>query len=306
MHFNINFETKGVYMKKLGIIYLISVIVFNHLHANNLPFSFPEVEGWDMKKREQVYYPDNLWDLINGAADLYLQYDFVDLHLADYSNESGDRFTLEIYRHKNTFCAYGMYIQERMSDAELLKIGAQGYQYGSILNFFIDDYYIKINGHGESQEMTNVQNKIAQKLAGNINPSATLPKIIGCFPEEGKILNSEKFINTKFMGHEFMHSAFTAKYEVEGKKYELFIIENPDPDMNHKILEEYLKFTKQPTDNIKEGYYLIKDKYNGDISIQWQGTLLWGVMNLDDEQKRKALIKDVKNKLIENKFIIIP
>ncbi|MCK5463933.1 MAG: hypothetical protein KAI95_12985, partial [Bacteroidales bacterium] len=42
--------------------------------------SFPEVKNWNLTVLPDVYTPGNLWDLINGAAESYLSYDFVDLH----------------------------------------------------------------------------------------------------------------------------------------------------------------------------------------------------------------------------------
>ena len=43
--------------------------------------SFPEVKDWNLTVLPDVYTPGNLWDLINGAAESYLSYNFVDLHL---------------------------------------------------------------------------------------------------------------------------------------------------------------------------------------------------------------------------------
>ena len=48
---------------------------------------FPMLDGFKKETNYPVYTPDNLWDFINGAADNYLAYDFVDLHVAEYKKE---------------------------------------------------------------------------------------------------------------------------------------------------------------------------------------------------------------------------
>ena len=46
-----------------------------------------------------VYTADNLWEVINGAAELYLAYDFQDLHQAIYSADNEREVRVELYRH---------------------------------------------------------------------------------------------------------------------------------------------------------------------------------------------------------------
>ena len=34
--------------------------------------TFPEIKGWKLIVEEKVYTAENLWDVIDGAADLFL------------------------------------------------------------------------------------------------------------------------------------------------------------------------------------------------------------------------------------------
>ncbi|MHB9098605.1 MAG: DUF6599 family protein, partial [Syntrophales bacterium] len=90
-------------------------------------YSFPEMAGWKQSGEIQIYSRENLYDYIDGAADLYLKYDFQELKVADYENDRKASVTIEVYRHKTPVHAFGIYSQERLGDANYLDIGAQGY-----------------------------------------------------------------------------------------------------------------------------------------------------------------------------------
>ena len=88
---------------------------------------FPEMTGWKQSGEIQTFIPKNLYEYINGAADLYLTYDFQELKVAEYQNEKKASVTVDVYRHKTPLYAFGIYSQERLSEANFLDIGAQGY-----------------------------------------------------------------------------------------------------------------------------------------------------------------------------------
>ncbi len=291
-------------IKRIELIILFGAIAWNLL-ATDLPFKLPDIGGWYKTLKTEVYYPNSLWNYIDGAADMYLEYDFVDLHLAEYRmNEK--YFIVEFYHHNNANCAFGIYSQERPVNIEILNIGAEGYQDGAVLNFLVDDYYIKLSTSSNDKLVENTMIEAARKIAQAINISAKFPRLLKCFPQQDKILNSEKYIHKNFLGFEFLKYAFSVKYAAGDDNYELFIIENKDPEENEKMLKFYLEFAKQSSENIDEGYYIIKDKYNGDVGLYWTGTFIWGVINEKSEIKRKELVDILHANLLENNFIIYP
>ncbi len=103
--------------------------------------SFPDVKNWNLTVLPDVYTPGNLWDLINGAAESYLSYDFVDLHLGDYEHASGTVIHAEVYRHSTPVNAYGIYTAERSPEYKFVEIGAQGYLEEGVLNFLAGQFY---------------------------------------------------------------------------------------------------------------------------------------------------------------------
>jgi len=255
------------------------------------PFIFPEITGWKQSEEIQTFSPKTLFEYINGAADLYLMYDFQELKVAEYQNEKKASVIIEVYRHKTPTHAFGIYSQERLSNANFLDIGAQGYSEKDILNFLAGDYYVKMNSFKTGPEDQEILLNFAKKVAENLGEKETLPSILSSFPEEGKKKNSEKFIAIKFLGYSFLHSAFTADYELSGTKFKLFVIEGRDHTECGNIIQRYLQQTGSREKNIIEGRYTIADPYHGKIELYWKGKNIWGILDLSEPTLSSKYLK---------------
>lgn len=259
-------------------------------------FVFPEMAGWRILEKPQTFSPKNLYEYINGAADLYLSYEFQELNMAEYRNEKKATVTVEIYRHKNPTLAFGIYSQERLANAKFLDIGAQGYQEPMVLNFVTGPYYVKINGYNTGAEDEKIMLTFGRKVEEMLGGKTPLPNILSSFPQEGKKKNSEKFISKDFLGYSFFHSGFTAEYELSGKKFKIFVIEGQVQDDCRAMMEKYLSQTGN-RGKVSEGPYRLKDKYHGEIDLFWKGRFIWGILDLGDPSLRSKYLQEFENRV---------
>ncbi len=280
-------------------IYLILVFCFSlwtEFAANPSKF-FPVIEGWKKSENILVYPPENLFDYINGAADLYLSYDFQKLQVCEYLNDNGASVLIEIYHHKTPMHAFGIYSQERPIEGDYLNIGAQGYYEGTILNFTLGKYYVKMNCYDAGLKTQQFLQIFAKKVEENLEGKATLPKILNIFPNKEKKKNSEKFIAVNFLGYSFLHFAFTADYEHSGEPFKLFIIEGVDSSDCKEMITQYLQKTKSFRKEVKEGQYTISDPYHGKVALFWKGKYIWGALNLSEESSQSGYIALIEKNL---------
>jgi len=254
-------------------------------------FKFPEISGWKQSEEIQTFIPKTLFEYINGAADLYLMYDFEELKVAEYMNEKKASVTVEVYRHKTPVHAFGIYSEERLSNANFVDIGAQGYIEEDVLNFVAGAYYAKITCYKIESGAQEVLISFAKKVAENLGEKGTFPSILDSFPPDGRVKNSEKFIAIKFLGYPFLHSAFTADYQLPGKKFKLFVIEAGDQNECRNMIQKYLEQTGKPEKSVGEGRYTILDPYHGEIDLRWQGRHIWGILSLNDPSLRSEYLK---------------
>ncbi len=252
---------------------------------------FPAMAGWKYSGEIQIYSRANLYDYINGAADLYLKYDFQELKVADYQNDQKASVTIEVYRHKTPVHAFGIYSQERLGNGNYLEVGAQGYSEKGVLNFLAANCYVKMSGvdlgPGEGEVLLAFANMLAENLGGE----GSLPSILSAFPREGEKKNSEKFIAREFLGYSFLHSGFTADYELSGRKFKLFVIEGTDQNDCRNMIQAYLKQTGNLHSKVEEGRFQFNDPYHGQMDFSWKGNHIWGALDLPDELLRSRLLK---------------
>lgn len=232
-------------MKKIFLsLFLLSTSLFL-ISAQDNSTLFPDLDGWKKPDSLSNYTADNLWDIINGAADGYLLYDFEEMTMGDYTQPGGQYITLEIYRHQSPEDAFGIYSQERPSKATYNSIGGQGYQEDANLNFFAGRYYVKIRCSGKSENEINSVRKLGETIAKQIDPQSKLPAQLALFPAEGKIQHSEQYINENFIGYSFFKNAFIANYNIKGTTFNIFIISNNSPEESKNMLTSFLKIMER-------------------------------------------------------------
>jgi hypothetical protein len=255
---------------------------------------FPDFNGWKLKEDPRVYTGKDLWELIDGAADIFLSYDFKDLRIAEYSNKD-QIIRVELYRQSTPDNAFGIYTAERMPDYPQVSVGSQGYKSQGVLNFLAGDYYVKIMSAGAVEAEENAIAQLAVSINEMLAQPVGLPDVLKLFPAEGKEELSDAYIAQNFLGYSFLHSAFTMKYKTEAE-FQLFIIKDT-PEELQRMLDEYMKMLKDEKPQVKDNLIVAKDPYNGTLFIEKKGNYLVGVMNTEKEAIATAYIQKVIRKI---------
>ncbi len=278
-------------MKKAIALILGTVGLLWGSWAQAADFRFPSVNGWKQAGSIQTFDPGSLYEYIDGGADLYLAYDFVELKVAEYQNSQKAAVTVEVYRHRTPTHAFGVYSQERTPGANFIDVGLQGYQEPHALNFVSGNAYVKITGMDTGPEDQSLLLTFARAVAANLGEKGAFPPLLSAFPAEGKVKNSEKFIARKFLGYPFLHSAFSADYDLSGKIFRLFIIEGKDQAECRGMVEKYLDQLGVRDKSVAEGHYTLSDAYHGEIELHWNGSRIWGILDLGDPGLRAKYSK---------------
>ncbi|MDR0713760.1 MAG: hypothetical protein LBF89_05825 [Bacteroidales bacterium] len=268
-------------MKKIWLCRIALVcLTWTQAHAeSNLKTKLPHIKGWEIDATVETFDSNTLFERINGAAPGYLLYNCKELTVFVYKQDKSDEYiTVQVYRHATSTDAFGVYASERPMETDFVKTGAEGYREGAMFNFVANHFYVKIESPSEKASVIQAVALIAEGLANNIAPKATLPSELARFPAENKIAHSEQYIAQSFLGHEFLNNAFTADYQTNDGKYQLFVIDAGSTAGARAMLEKYFDFTKQ-SDAPIEGKIVIDDKYNGQLVCRWKNRHVWGILN---------------------------
>ncbi len=246
-----------------------------------------------------VYHPDDLWDYIDGAADNYLNYHFLDLHIAEYTKLKGKKyFKVEVYHMASPLYAFGIYSSERSPDYHFIPLGTQGFMESSQVFFLKGPYYVKVISEQQGSKEEKFIRALANLIEDRLEGTTEFPPELQLFPDEGKVENSERFIASDFLGHEFFDSVFTAEYQHEGKEFAIFLSRRANAGSARNILAQfYQKATGKVPSVLEEGDRMIHDGYNGNIYLIWKGDMLFGFQNIEDQQLIRSLAADMLRKL---------
>jgi hypothetical protein len=289
------------YSKHPALVLILFLFAFQYLPAQTpaeLRSWLPAVAGWNISGKVEVFNPENLFDRINGAAPLFLENNFREMTSVDYT-KGDDYITIQAYRHATEEDAFGMYASERSTELTYLSgIGGEAQGDDENLFFFAGNIYVKMSSHSET-DVKQILPVIARGLASKISPQAGYPAILKIFPQKDKQPYSEMYITSSYIGHEFLQSVYTARYETGGKVFQLFVVDARSDEKAREILTTYLRFTNQPLDLAAQGEILIRDRYNGEIPVIRKGSRIAGIYSESGDAipQANALLKEVAARL---------
>jgi hypothetical protein len=269
--------------------------------ASSLPSLLPEVMKWELSEEPEMYLPETLFEYINGAAEIYIVYDFEELIVAQFKKQNAPAFlTVEIYDMGKVKNAFGIYSAERFPDSHFLSIGNGGYVEEGTLNFIVDRYYIKLLCFDCEDESEKILRNFSQEILKKVKNPKGLPSLLSSFPQKGLLEYSEKYVLRNFLGYSFLHDGYVASFKVGELEFECFIIEGEDVEDAQSMLSQYLDKKKGADVYEISSGYRIKDRYYHHIYLARVENLLYGVMKIKDgfeeigEKYLKSLASSLK------------
>ncbi len=290
-------------LSRAGMLCLFALAAWAGLPAAGPPAAaslLSDVLGWKKAGPPDMYQPANLYEYIDGAAELYLNFGFEELAVQNYENAKKQEITVEVYRHRDATHAFGIYSQEKPPRGPFQPVGAQGYGDALSFNFTGGPYYVKLSFLSQSPDSAAALKSVAAAVAARIPPPAVLPALLKAFPKAGRVAESEKFTAANFLGQSFLHSAFTADYSIGGQTRQMFLLEGRDAADARAMVDQWAALAKAKVPS--GGVLAFRDPFNGPVRLRLQGRFVWGC--LGDWGKSAAACLDETGKLLQQgKFL---
>lgn len=104
-------------MKKIGLGLVLTAMAVAAMPVLAQPpeIHVPVPGGWTAVDQEYRYGREDLWEYINGAAELFLTYRFRDLVVADFEQGDG-ALTISLYDMGSPLDAFGIYETEKPAE----------------------------------------------------------------------------------------------------------------------------------------------------------------------------------------------
>ncbi len=248
-----------------------------------------EVNGWKKADPPATYDKTNLFDYIDGGAELYISYNFQNLLAVRYEGEDDEEIVVDIFDMGNSFNAFGVFSHGREREDGLV---GQGSEYGGgLLTFWKDKYYISIMAYPETEKKKELVLELGRRLDKAISAEGALPQVLELLPAENLVPDSIRYFHhyVWLNSHFFIASenilqiddetqAVLAKYRTGDKTLHLLLALYPDPERAKKagesFLREYLPDARDGTAELPDGRW---------TGFRVEGRLLSIVFNAPDK-----------------------
>jgi hypothetical protein len=250
---------------------------------------------------EQEFFSSDLYRYIDGGADAYLDYGLVALLHQEYKASSTD-ITLDIYDMGAQSNAFGIYAAESSPDYHFLPIGTEGYGTSEILNFFQDQFYVKLSAFSDKEKTGPVLERFGQAVSRKIGPRGSMPEFLSLFPPQNLVNHSCKFVKKSPMGHDFLAPAIMASYRFDEEQASLVISKAPDaPGAANRVeqLRSYFARTGKvaPQSGLASGAFSGSNQFEGEALFFASGPYV--IICLTPPPNSEAFLKSVRERIAE-------
>jgi hypothetical protein len=274
-----------------------------------LPKKLPE--GWRQIGSPQVYNQKNLFNRINGQAELFFKYGFQKSVFSVYQNKknSKDQIELDLYDMGNALQGFGIFSRFRSEDRPA-GVGSESYLEDTSLFFYKGRHFVMLYA---TEVDPSLLKRMAMTISSNITDSSPAPKEIGYFPKEGLKPGSIEYYPEGLLGYQFFKRGFQGVYlekaedkdklKAEDKEIHLFLAIFKNSQDAEDALKTYRDSLSKrgkidSTTPVRFGPNGLKgeDPNRGKVIIAAKGFCLAGVTGFDSVGHAEKLLEEfVKN-----------
>ncbi len=167
-----------------------------------------DVEGWTKHRTLQHYAGEGLYEYINGGAEIYHEYGFVQVVVQDYVNDTGKSVSVEIFEMVSPSSAYGMYTFKTDSKGKRILVGSEAQLADYYMNFWKGPFLVTLTGFDETEETRQGLLNIAEYISSKMPVGRDKPHIVSFLPEEDLVDQSFKYF-TGYLGLRNSHPFFS-------------------------------------------------------------------------------------------------
>lgn len=234
---------------------LSSVWVFAGGGSLELLPSEDKIAPWMKKEGPRTFDGGHLFEYIDGGADIFLEYGFVEVVSQEYV-KGEISIVVEIYRMESPDAAFGVHSFNRDHRAPPAEVGTDGMYSDYRLAFYQADYYVVIQTFSLEEESKRELSAFATNIAANIPRKGEIPVLTKYLPQSHLVARSEKLVmgslgfnnlhyltdDEDLFGFKRGNKGVFAKYELQGNELQFFLLACKTPVEAQEVLSGLRRF----------------------------------------------------------------
>ncbi len=273
-------------LPKLIFSVAVAIIFFQTgttMQQKDISGFFPEViDGWQQTDPGRCFNADNLYEHINGGAELFISYQFISACTRTYSQGDQAEISIDIFDMGQPKNAFGVFGHSRETTDRTVGQGCQLYEDAVI--FWQDRYYVAITCFRCPVNIQDVLLKMARHVSGAIGKEGDMPGIFSKLPRGHLHEESILYFNHHAWQNAFYYfgdenyfnidretDAIMARYDFDKDQLYAMLIQYPDNQkagdglMNFR--QKYLEGEKERLVKLEDGYWLGADQKDNFVVV---------------------------------------
>lgn len=143
-----------------------------------------ELPGWKLAEPPRVAAGQELFELIDGGAEIYQEYGFKRVISCRYE-QGAATLQIELYQMTDVPAAYGIYSMMQSPRGAPVDVGQEARLFRDYLMFWQGDFYASLTLTGEGAHAAQDLTDAARTVAARITTAGERPAIMRLLPEAG-------------------------------------------------------------------------------------------------------------------------
>lgn len=194
-----------------------------------------ELEQWKVAGEPLIYKGENLYDFIDGGAEIFLEYGFSQVISQEY--QFGENTLIaNIYQMTDSESAFGIFSNNSSPRFKSLTLGNGGFQTDYSVNFWQAEYFVVVESFQTGPSISEALLKFAKSISKRIIRKAEAIEALSHLPDESLIPSTLKLVkgilginNTYYFSEKDIFQlrengiGLFADYKINGQKIKLFL-----------------------------------------------------------------------------------
>jgi hypothetical protein len=262
-------------------------------------------KGWKWEGKPKHYNSQNLYEIIDGEAELYLSHGFKELaSLLYFSGSAEDTFfVVDIYDMGGALNAFGLYSSFRHPDYRFENIGSEGFVSDYGIKFYKGDYLVDVKVSEFSEKCRRAAWDAAETIARRIHAPQKPPETLALLPSENQVPRTLRYIQKEMLNQGFLPGGIEARFTIEGGEATGFVVTFDSVKAAVKGFAELKAYYAASVGLINvnlpgELSFSAKTPYRGNLLVFLSGKTVAGVLDLWEISKGKALAGSIYSHLV--------
>jgi len=233
------------------------------------------VAGWKQQGGVRHFTPDNLFEYVDGSAEGYLLYGFVQMQGVT-CQAGGDSILIDVFEMTDADSAYGVFTANLDPHLPIEKVGMGGQTTPRRALFCKDKYYVEFAANpekGQTAALRAFMKEAEKRIPGRSTPPAAL----SWFPTEK--LASVRLIPESVLGLRLLKRGFVAHYE----QGQAFVVMEQSPESAAAVWSKLRqRFGEATSAQVADEAFQADDQYLGGLCMFRKGRYIGGFANMPD------------------------